>query len=360
MTTDIQSVSFETLTVARIEPLTDNAVAITFAIPDDLAETYRFIPGQHIAIRADIDGQDIRRTYSICADAASNRLRIGVKRIEGGVFSSFATTDLSPGDDLEVAPPYGEFTIEPAADKAAHYGAIAAGSGITPVLSMIYSVLAAEPKSRFTLLFGNRSSTSIMFLEELEGLKDRYPERFHLIHVLSREAQIIPILSGRLDEKRLGELLDGVVDAASVDSWYLCGPYEMVHAARAVLAARGVGPDQIHDELFFAEPAPPVPSVAEIDTAGMAQVTFTLDGRTATVPVDPDGEPILAYALEERRDTPYSCRGGMCTTCKAQVIDGDAKMDLNFALADEDLAKGYILTCQAHPKSETLTITFDV
>jgi ring-1,2-phenylacetyl-CoA epoxidase subunit PaaE len=360
MTTDIEGVSFNTLIVADIEPLTDDAVAITFAVPDELTDTYRFIPGQHITVRADIDGQDVRRTYSICADAASNRLRIGVKRIEGGVFSSFATRNLRAGDELEVAPPYGEFTIETGADKATHYGAIAAGSGITPVLSMISSVLAAEPRSRFTLVFGNRSSASIMFLEELEGLKDRYPDRLHLVHVLSREAQILPILSGRLDETRLNELLDGLVDVDSIDNWYLCGPYEMVQAARTVLSARDVGADRINDELFFAEPAPPPPAVAETDIAGMALLTFTLDGRTATVAVDPDGQPILAFALEERRDTPFSCRGGMCTTCKAQILEGEAAMDLNFALADEDLAKGYILTCQAHPTSETLTITYDV
>ena len=359
MTTDIQGVDFHSLTVADVEPLTEDAVAITLAVPDELSDAFRFIPGQHIAVRADIDGEDVRRTYSICADAASGRLRIGVKRLEGGVFSTFATTRLRPGDSLEVTPPHGEFTIEPATDKTHHYGAVAAGSGITPVLSMISSVLAAEPASRFTLLFGNRSSTSIMFLEELEGLKDRYPDRFQLVHVLSREAQIIPILSGRLDETRLGELLDTVVDTPSIDSWYLCGPYEMVEAARAVLTARDVGEDRINDELFFAEPTPPSPVVATT-AEGLTEVTFTLDGRTATVPVDPDGDPILAYALDERRDTPFSCRGGMCTTCKAQVIDGEATMDLNFALTDEDLAKGYILTCQAHPTTEKLTITYDV
>lgn len=360
MTTDIEGVSFNTLTVAGIEPLTDDAVAITFSIPDELADTYRFTPGQHVAVRADIDGQDVRRTYSICADAASNQLRIGIKRVEGGLFSSFATTQLRAGDRLDVAPPYGEFTIEPTADNARHYGAVAAGSGITPVLSMIATVLATESSSRFTLLFGNRSSTSIMFLEELEGLKDRYPDRFHLVHVLSREAQIIPVLSGRLDEERLQLLLDSVVDTDTVDSWYLCGPYEMVHSAQAVLQSRGIDGDSIHDELFFAEPTPAPPRVAPEDRAGMAELVFTLDGRTASVHVDPDGAPILSYALEERRDTPFSCRGGMCTTCKAQVIEGEATMDLNFALADEDLAKRYILTCQAHPTSEKLTITYDV
>jgi ring-1,2-phenylacetyl-CoA epoxidase subunit PaaE len=217
-----------------------------------------------------------------------------------------------------------------------------------------------EPGSRFTLLFGNRSSASIMFLEELEGIKDRYPDRFHLVHILSREAQIIPVLSGRLDEERLQALLDGVVDAHSVDNWYLCGPYEMVQSARTVLRDRGVPDDVINHELFFAEPTPAPPPPVPVDATGMARVTFTLDGRTSSLLVDPGGQPILSYALEERRDTPFSCRGGMCTTCKAQVVDGEVAMDLNFALADEDLAKGYILTCQAHPTSEQLTITYDV
>ena len=360
MTTDIQRVEFHSLTVKTIDTLTEDAVAITFDVPAELADTYSYRPGQHVAVKADIDGEDIRRTYSVAADVASNQLRIGVKRIEGGSFSTFATQRLREGDQLDVAAPYGEFTIEPRADQARHYGAIAAGSGITPVLSMISSVLGTEPNSRFTLLFGNRSSTSIMFLEELEGLKDRYPDRFHLVHVLSREAQIIPLLSGRLDEERLAALFSTVVDVGAVDAWYLCGPYEMVQAARSELMTQEVSPDTIHDELFFAEPAPTRAPRPVSDMKGAAHVTFTLDGRTSSMPVDPEGPPILAYALEQRRDIPFSCRGGMCTTCKAQVVDGEATMDLNFALADEDLAKGYILTCQAHPKSEQLTITYDV
>ena len=360
MTTDTPAVAYHPLTVAKVEPLTEDAVAITFEVPEPLVDSYRFTPGQHIAIRADIDGHDVRRTYSICADAATDQLRIGIKRIEGGTFSGYATTRLRVGDQLDVAPPYGEFTIDPDATNTTHYGAIAAGSGITPIISMITSVLNGEPHSRFTLLFGNRSSTSIMFLEELEGLKDLYPSRLHLVHVLSREAQIIPALSGRLDEDRLTTLFEMVVDVDSVDSWYLCGPYEMVEAGRAVLAGRGVPEEAIHDELFFAEPTPPAPPPAPTADTGMTQLTFTLDGRTSSVTVDPAGPSILAYALEARRDTPYSCRGGMCTTCKAQVIEGEAVMDLNFALAAEDMAKGHILTCQAHPTSPNLVITYDV
>ena len=360
MTTETQGVDFHCLTVAAIETLTEDAVAITFDVPAELADLYTHKPGQHVAIKAEIAGVDIRRTYSVAADIASNQLRIGVKRIEGGSFSTYATRRLQQGDRLEVGTPYGEFTIEPRPDRARHYAAIAAGSGITPVLSMVSSVLATEPNSRFTLVFGNRSSNSIMFLEELEGLKDRYPDRFHLVHVLSREAQIIPLLSGRLDEERLAALFATIIDVASVDSWYLCGPYEMVRAAKTELTTQGVAAEVIHDELFFAEPAPPPTPAIAVTDSDATQVTFTLDGRTSSMSVDPDGPPILSYALEQRRDVPFSCRGGMCTTCKAQVIAGEVKMELNFALADDDLAKGYILTCQAHPTSQELSITYDV
>jgi len=356
----VADVVYHSLAVAAIEELTDDAVAVTFAVPETLAATFRFAPGQHIGVKAEIDGQDVRRTYSVCTDPGENRLRIGVKRIPGGAFSTYATSRLRPGDHLEVAAPYGDFVIAPEPGTLRHYAAVAAGSGITPVLAMVAAVLNTEQESRFTLLFGNRTSTSIMFLEELEGLKDRYPDRFHLIHVLSREAQIVPILSGRLDEPKLEDLFTTLVDVDSVDGWYLCGPFEMVEATRNVLADHGVDPAAIHDELFFSEPTPPAPPSTVEDAVGAVRLRFTLDGRTTATAVDPDGPPILSYALAERRDTPFSCRGGMCTTCKAQVIEGAVKMDLNFALTAEDLAKGYILTCQAHPTSEKLEITYDV
>jgi ring-1,2-phenylacetyl-CoA epoxidase subunit PaaE len=355
-----QGVEFHQLTVTNIEPLTSDSVAITLGIPEHLEDSFRFTPGQHIAVKAEIDGEDIRRTYSVCADPAENRLRIGVKRIEGGAFSTYATERLQEGDQIEAGSPYGDFTITPDPGTARHYGAIVAGSGITPVLSMISAVLGIEPASRFTLLFGNRTSASIMFLEDLEGLKDRYPDRFHIVHVLSQEAQIIPILSGRLDEARLAALFDTIVDVTAIDVWYLCGPYEMVQSARTALAVAGADAATIHDELFFSQPAPQRVVPRPEGAAGAAQVTFTLDGRTSAMAVVPDGPPILAYALEQRRDAPFSCRGGMCTTCKAQVVSGEVTMDLNFALTAEDLEKGYILTCQAHPKSDQLTITYDV
>ncbi len=359
MAADTKTVEYHCLQVAEIETLTAESVAITFDVPARLAKTFSFIPGQHVAMKAEIDGKDVRRTYSVCADPADGVLRVGVKRIPGGIFSTFATERLEPGTQLEVSAPYGEFTIEPDPAVARRYGAIAAGSGITPILAMITAVLGTEPQSSFTLLFGNRSSASIMFLEELEGLKDSYPGRFQLVHILSREAQMTPLLSGRLDEARLAEIFASVVAPATIDVWYLCGPYEMVAAARAALATSGVDRAAIHDELFFAEPTPTTEPPDIADSGGVV-VEFTLDGRTSSVVVDPSGPPVLAYTLQSRPDTPFSCRGGMCTTCKAQVIDGSATMDLNYALTDEDLEKGYILTCQAHPASDRLTITYDV
>jgi len=348
---------FHPLTVADIRSLTDDAVAITFEVPDGLAETYRFLPGQHVTVRAGIDGEDIRRSYSICSPAGGP-LRIGVRRIEGGTFSTFATERLRPGDVLEVAPPVGEFVLEPDPARSRHVGAIVAGSGITPVLSILESLLREEPRSRFTLVFGNRDARSVMFLEELEGLKDRYPDRFHLVNVLSREPSVVPLLSGRIDGPKLEALLDTVVDAGTIEAWYLCGPMEMVQTARRTLLERGWEESSVHDELFFAGP-PPVRAEPELDDTEGVPVTFTLDGRTTTVRVRPDGAPILDAVLRVRPDAPWSCRGGMCTTCKAQVRSGDARLDRNFALTEEELAQGYILTCQAHPTTDELEITYD-
>ncbi|HHC07894.1 MAG TPA: phenylacetate-CoA oxygenase/reductase subunit PaaK [Actinobacteria bacterium] len=348
---------FHPLTVARIEPLTDEAVAITFDVPPELDHEFRWRPGQHVTVRATIDGEDVRRSYSICADPATGPLRIGVKRLDGGVFSTYATKELQVGDVLEVGPPVGEFVLDPDPSRAAHYGAVAAGSGITPILSMVTSVLRHEPESRFTLLFGNRDGRSIMFLEELEGLKDRYPDRFQLVHVLSREPSVIPLFSGRIDAEKLRALLATIVDP-SIDEWFLCGPYEMVEDARSVLEATGLPADRIHDELFFAAPLPErAPEPVAVGEG--VPVTFTLDGRTATVMVPKDGAPIIDYVAQVRPDVPWSCRAGMCMTCRAKVVEGSARLDRNFALTPEELEQGYVLTCQAHPVSDAVELSYD-
>jgi ring-1,2-phenylacetyl-CoA epoxidase subunit PaaE len=351
---------FHPLTVASVEPLTSDAVALTFAVPDDLSDSYRYLPGQHVTLKATIDGEDVRRSYSICANANRGTLRVGIKRLHGGTFSTYATTSIRPGDVIEVMPPVGEFTITPDPAIARRYGAVAAGSGITPVLSLISTVLESEPGSTFTLIFGNRDAGAIMFLEELEGLKDRYPERFQLVHVLTGEIAMVPLFSGRLDEGKLAELFDRVVDAAHIDAWYLCGPYEVVTAARVVLRDRGVLDDCIHDELFFAGPVDPasIPAPPVEDEAGTVALTFSLDGRASKVRMRPETS-VLDAALAVRPELPFSCKGGMCASCKARVLEGSVEMDKNFALVAEDLAAGFVLTCQAHPTSDSVTVDFD-
>ncbi len=350
---------FHPLRVVEVAPETDDAVSITFDVPEELAEAFRYLPGQHVTVRAVIDGEDVRRSYSICANANTRKLRVGVKRLPGGAFSTYATGTLRAGDVLEVMPPVGEFTITPDSAAANHYGAFAAGSGITPVLSLAATVLESEPGSRFTLVFGNRSARSIMFLEELEGLKDRYPDRFHLVHILSRESGGLPLFEGRIDAAKVRALLDSVVDAGSVDAWFLCGPYEMVQAARTVLEARGVASESVHDELFFAGPVDPstLPLEPE-DEAGTVALTFTVDGRSSSLRMRPETS-VLDAALSVRNELPYSCKGGMCASCKARIVAGAVTMDRNYALVDDDLAAGYVLTCQSHPTSDTLVVDFD-
>ncbi len=350
---------FHPLRVVEVVSETDEAVSVTFDVPAELADTFRYLPGQHVTLRAFIDGADVRRSYSICANANSGKLRVGIKRLEGGVFSTFATTRLKAGDVLDVMPPVGEFTIVPDPARAARYGAVAAGSGITPILSLISTTLEAEPNSEWVLIFGNREARSIMFLEELEGLKDRYPDRFQLVHVLSREATTLPLFSGRLDAAKLDELFDTVVDPATVDAWYLCGPYGMVQDARRVLAARGVPEEAVHDELFFAGPPdtlPPPPAPAEGE--GGVTLLLTLDGRQTEVRMNPEAS-ILDAALTVRPELPYSCKGGMCASCKARVVEGEVEMDKNYALVADDLEKGFVLTCQAHPRSDRVVVDYD-
>lgn len=350
---------FHSLRVVEVVAETDDAVSVTFDVPAELAEEYRYLPGQHVTLRALIDGHDVRRSYSICANANSGKLRVGIKKLHGGAFSTYATTELRAGDHLDVMPPVGEFTIDPDPTRARHYAAIAAGSGITPVLSLISTVLETETASRFTLVFGNRTARSIMFLEELEGLKDRYHDRFQLVHILSREGGELPLFAGRIDAAKLAELFSTVVDAASVDDWFLCGPYEMVQAARSVLEERGAAPGTIHDELFFAGPIDPASLPQEPDAeSGAITLNFVLDGRSSTVRMRPETS-VLDAALAVRNELPYSCKGGMCASCKARVVDGAVEMDKNFALVDEDLAAGYVLTCQSHPTTETLLVDFD-
>lgn len=349
---------FHTLTVERVEPITDNSVAVTFDVPEELADTFAHEAGQHVIVKATIDGENVRRSYSICSLAGSTDLTIGIKHLNGGVFSTYANTNLSVGDTIEVTPPTGDFTIATSPGNENHYIAIVAGSGITPVLSMVSSVLATEPASRFTLIYGNRDGQSVMFLDELDSLKNRYPERFVIFHILSRESQAIDLFEGRIDEEKLIRLFSTVVDAGTATDWYLCGPSGMVRAAQSVLKAGGVPEGNIHDELFFA--GDDTSFVAASDDAFGSEVQFTLNGRTSTVIVDPAGAPILDHALAARPDTPFSCRSGACASCRARVTVGEVVMDRNWSLNQEEVDAGQILTCQSHPVSEVVELTYDL
>lgn len=351
---------FHPLTVASIEPVTDDSVAITFEVPEDLREDYAFSHGQHLTVRTELAGDDVRRNYSICSPAGSGVLRVAVKRLPGGAFSEHALDVLRPGDVLDVMTPSGRFftDLDPAHRK--HYVCVAAGSGITPVLSIVASVLAAEPRSSVTLLYGNRTHSSVMFLEELEDLKDTYPERFQLLHVLSREPQEVELFSGRLDADRMGRILDGLLPPDTVDEWFLCGPFEMVSDLRKLLVKEGVPKKQIHAEVFHVESGPPVRR-APVETAEGegAKVTITLDGRRSTFSLPADGPAVLDAALRVRADAPFACKGGVCGTCRAKVLEGTVEMDTNWALEPDEVEKGYVLTCQSHPTSDTVVLDYD-
>jgi ring-1,2-phenylacetyl-CoA epoxidase subunit PaaE len=353
---------FHELRVGAVEQLTDEAVAVTFEVPDELRGTFAFQAGQHLTVRRIMDGVDVRRSYSICSTPAelarSGRLRIGVKRVSGGTFSNYAQS-LREGENVEVLPPLGHFTTAFDASRARHYAAIAAGSGVTPVLSLVATALATEPASRFTLVYGNRYARSVMFAEELADLKDRYPARLHVVHVLSREPQEAELLSGRIDADRLGRLLDTLVPAATVDEWFLCGPYGLVVDAKTVLGGRRVPDDRIHTELFHVEDAPVAgrPPAAAEDGPG-ARVTILLDGRASTFTMGRD-ERVLDAALRVRPELPYACKGGVCSTCRAKVVEGEVTMARNFALEPDELAAGYVLTCQSSPMTDQVAVDYD-
>jgi ring-1,2-phenylacetyl-CoA epoxidase subunit PaaE len=349
---------FHRLRVAAVERLCDDAVAVTFAVPDGLAADYAFRPGQYLTLRTRTDGGEERRSYSICAPAGSAP-RVGVRRVTGGLFSEWLVDRLAAGDEIEVAPPAGAFTPELSAGT--HHGLVAAGSGITPVLSIAASLLAAHDDTRVTLVYGNRRVDTVMFAEEVADLKNAYGPRLHLVHVLSREPTEAEICSGRLDAARLRTLLGALVDVADVDEWWLCGPLGMTEDAVAVLSELGVPRRRVHRELFYVDEPPPPPRRAddeEPDAAGASQVTVVLDGRSTRLAL-PRDVPVLDAAQKVRADLPFACKGGVCGTCRARVTAGEVTMRRNFALEDDEVAAGFVLTCQSLPVSDEVTVDFD-
>ncbi|GGM83857.1 phenylacetic acid degradation protein [Longimycelium tulufanense] len=349
--------SFHRIPVSRVDRLCADAVAVTFDVPPELAEQYTFRAGQYLTLRREVDGREERRSYSICSSVGSAP-RIGVRRLEGGLFSSWLVDSVRPGEEVEVMPPLGAFT--PDLEVSAHHGLIAAGSGITPVLSIISSALDAHPDTRVTLLYGNRRTDTVMFAEELADLKDRYPSRFQLVHVLSREPRDVELFSGRLDADRLRRLFDVFVPADDIDEWWLCGPYGMVRDAETVLAEREVPRGRVHHELFYVDEPPPPPVRHEESAVDgpTSEVTVRLDGRE-TVMTLPRNTTILDAAQRVRADLPFACKGGVCGTCRARLIEGEVNMRRNYALEDHELADGFVLTCQSLPVTENITVDYD-
>ena len=345
---------FHRLSVAKVERLTSDSAAITFAVPAALAGAFAFRAGQFLTVRRRRGGE--RRSYSICAPAGAAP-RIAVRELPGGALSGWLVHQVRPGDTVEVHGPAGAFT--PDLGKRGRHVLIAAGSGITPMMSIAASVLAADDESTVTLLYGNRRSDTVMFADEVADLKDAYTARLNVIHVLSREPQEVELFSGRLDRERLTALLPAAVDPLSVDQWWLCGPFDMVAGAVEVLRGFGVPPARVHRELFWVGDEPPAEAVHPDAPVGSgARVTVILDGRSTTLTLPP-GTPVLDGAQRVRPDLPFACKGGVCGTCRARVTAGAAVMRRNFALEEAETARGYVLTCQAIPETPEVTVDYD-
>lgn len=372
--------SFNTLTVSQVRPLTKDSVEVTFEVPEHLIEDYNYAPGQYVALRATIDGQEVRRSYSICAEPVPGEIRVAIKRDLGGLFSNWANDTLSAGYQIDVMNPQGAFVSkgnitslnEPQkiADdaKAAggeHMVAFAAGSGITPIIAIARTVLKASENSTFDLVYANKSALDVMFAEEVGDLKDKYPTRFAVHHMLSREQRVNPLMSGRIDDEKLNAILDYVIQVDKADEWFLCGPFELVQLCRDTLAERGVPEENVRFELFTTgrpeAPAGQHGKAVEVDPGGNNySIAFTLDGTSGSVesPVSAN-ETILNAALRVRADVPFACAGGVCGTCRAKVVDGEVEMAENYALEKDEVDAGYVLTCQARPCTDKVTVDFD-
>ncbi|HTT84852.1 MAG TPA: 2Fe-2S iron-sulfur cluster-binding protein [Rhizomicrobium sp.] len=354
---------FHPLKIAEIRRETADAVSIRFEIPAELKETFRFQAGQHLTLRADLDGEDVRRNYSVCVSPSENEIRIAVKQMPAGKFSVWANTELQVGRVIDVLPPMGRFVI-PAGDTAAPwYVGLAGGSGITPVISILKTVLDSKSASRFTLLYGNRDSASIMFLEELAALKNRYLERLEVYHFLEFETEEIELFNGRLDRAKCDEVLSTLIDINAVDAFFICGPGPMMDAAEAALTTRGVAADRMFIERFTtsALTAEQLASHEALQQkAAGTGLLVTLDGRRLRIPFDAEKGNILESVQAAGLPAPYACKGGVCTTCRAKILSGTVTMKKNYGLSEAEIAQGYVLTCQAVPTSDEVVLSYDV
>ncbi|HMC16593.1 MAG TPA: 1,2-phenylacetyl-CoA epoxidase subunit PaaE, partial [Albitalea sp.] len=349
-------------------PDTEEAVVVSFEVPDNLRDVFGFTQGQYLTLRTDIDGQDLRRSYSICAGIDDGELRVGVRKVRGGLFSNWINEHLKPGDTISVMAPQGRFFVPLAPRERRHHLGIAGGSGITPILSIMKTVLGREPLSRFTLIYGNRSLRSTMFKEEIEDLKNRYLTRVVLHHVFSDEPTDSPLNMGLMNRQKIGEFLASVVPAETISHAYICGPLQMNDEAEAALLDAGVAEERIHIERFGVAPVGPQADGATVGAviheakpgdAELARIVIVRDGMRREIEFRKDQPSILDCASAAGLEVPFSCTSGVCGTCRAKVIEGSVRMERNFALDKNEVAAGFVLTCQAHPLTERVVLSFD-
>ena len=362
----MSSTLFHPLRVRRIEPDTDEAVIVSFDVPPELRQVFAFTQGQYLTLRTTVDGQDLRRSYSICAGVDDHELRVGVRKVAGGVFSNWIHAHVAPGDMLQVMPPQGRFFVPLDAAAHRHYLGVAGGSGITPILSIMKTVLAREPHARFTLIYANRSAKSTMFKEEIEDLKNRYMARLALHHVFSGEETELPIHAGVMDRAKVGEFLARLVDARRIDHAFVCGPYQMNDEVEAALVAAGVPEERVHIERFGVAPAAAGEGAAgavehevKPGDAERARVVIVRDGLKREFDFSKDDPSILDAASAAGLEVPFSCTSGVCGTCRARLLEGEVRMTRNFALDKAEMAAGFVLCCQAHPLTERVMLSFD-
>ncbi|MGZ5199551.1 MAG: 1,2-phenylacetyl-CoA epoxidase subunit PaaE [Telluria sp.] len=353
---------FYPLTVAKVRHETRDAIAVTFDVPHDLKPAFAYKQGQHLTLRAMIEGEDVRRSYSICSAVQDELLRVAIKRTPGGMFSSWANEALKPGMQLDVMPPMGHFNVPLDAANAKHYLAFAAGSGITPILSIIKTTLLAEPKSRFTLVYGNRATSSVIFRDELTDLKDTYLDRLRLVYVMSREQQDIELFNGRITKEKCGQFLQHWIDIADIDVAFICGPEEMMHGVSSALQEAGLPKEQIRIELFAASipKHEHKPRKVAPDAQHQTEVTVIMDGNATSFSMDKDKESVLDAGLRAGLEMRWSCKGGVCSTCRCKVLEGQVEMDVNYALEDYEVARGFVLSCQSFPLTDKVVLDFDI
>jgi len=357
------SIHFHKLVVKQVRRETPECVSVQFEIPEEIKNDFAFRHGQSLTMRTFLNDEEVRRTYSICSSPLENEWRVAIKKQEGGVFSAFANEKLKQGDVLEVMQPVGKFYTELDPSNKKNYVAFAAGSGITPVISIIKTTLKTERKSQFTLVYGNRNKNSIIFKEELEGLKDKFIDRFRIIHILSRERADAPVNSGRIDADKLSTL-HKLINYKTTDEFFICGPEEMIFSVKGFLETNGINKKKIHFELFTT-PGEKKSGVRSREsgaksTGPQSKISVKLDGRTFDFDLGMNDEPILDAALKQGADLPFACKGGVCTTCKARLIEGEVDMEVHWGLEEEEIEQGYILTCQSHPKTEKVVVDFDI